>query len=275
MKSEFVNCPACGMRNFRDDKKCGVCNHNLKTAPPPYTTKAKTDSNSIKNYLILALVTIAVICIAYNILHEKNNQDYVSNANKSNLTRSDYDLIKVDMNNNAKFSAYVRIFRKLTNGELEIIAKQVKQDIDTKSNTGSIAFNLPEMLPGNGSWAAVDFSPDPQARIIGQSLEDERQIIAGLDSIDDFVGLWSDNFKQGAVINRIRKDKKGIFFIEWISPINPKPSEFADRLKKITKKGKTTYIQLDDSGQYFLVEDNGNLSVYDHDGYVCTYQKLR
>ncbi|HMC86529.1 MAG TPA: hypothetical protein VKI61_13470 [Chitinophagaceae bacterium] len=42
----------------------------------------------------------------------------------------------------------------------------------------------------------------------------------------------------------------------------------AKPLKKTLKDGKVIYKDLENRGQYFRVEDNGNLSVYDKDGYV-------
>ena len=41
------------------------------------------------------------------------------------------------------------------------------------------------------------------------------------------------------------------------------------------KDGKVIYKDLENRDQYFKVEDNGDLSVYDKDGCISTYQKVK
>ena len=130
------------------------------------------------------------------------------------------------------------------------------------------------MVDGNSAWAAVDFEPEMKIRIIGQSIADEQKIKAGLNSITDYVGLWSNNFYDGAVIIRIRKDKINGFVLEYISPLDPKPSALATPLIKKQKDGKTIFMDTEHTEQYFLIDENGDLSVYDNYGFVETYKKL-
>ncbi len=220
------------------------------------------------------------VFIYYEVSNENKNNKATDKAvsysqPKENMNSAEYSLIKVNSNSKIKFLADVRIDKKLNDNQLKQIAVQIEDDVGVKSERGSIAFYLPEMRTGSGAWAAVDFTPEISIRIIGQSIEEEQEIMAGIDNIHDYEGLWSDNFQQGAMMNRISKDKSLGFVIEIISPSDPKPSEFADQLKKTIQNGRVIYKDIEHPGQYFLVEDNGDLSVYDNDGYTFTYKKLK
>lgn len=221
-------------------------------------------NNSIKRKPIffVIILLIGTLLFSYNFFHKEK-------------VYANYSVLKTDQNDERKFLVSVRISEKLSDDKLKDIAQKVKDNINAVSDMGAISFLLPEMEEGNGAWAIVEFNPEMQVRIIGQSISDERKVNSEIDNITDYSGLWSDNGEQGDVIIRIRKDKLQGYVFEYISPSDPKPSELASPLKKITKNNKIEFLDLENKGDYMIIEDNGDLSCYDKDGFISTYKKLK
>lgn len=278
MNSEFVICSKCGTRNFSDDEICGVCKTKLSSqkrlveAPSNNATPQKT------NYFFILLIAGAIAFLYYNVLHK----DKPKASNETPLPSTNYyvaspaySLIKTNLNNKRAFNVAVRISEKLSDQMLKSLAQQVKSDIHAVAQTGIVFFLLPEMEDNNGAWAAVDFTPEIKVRILGQSLEDEIKVKSGLGKISDYYGLWLDNKAQGDVILRIRVDKVEGYVIEYISPSDTKPSEFAVPLKKEKRKGKTIFKDTEHPEQYYVLENNGDLSVFDNYGFVESYKRLK
>lgn len=189
-----------------------------------------------------------------------------------------YSILEVGRNNKTGdigFVVHVRISEKLSHTELKSIAQKVKEDIKAVSDKGAVFFLLPEMVVDGGAWATVFFDPNMKVNIIGQSIGEGQEIESGLDNISDYVGLWSDDGTQGDVIIRIRIDKKVGYVFEYISPSDPKPSDWATPIKKKIENGKTIFNDTEHPEQYFVLEKNGDLSVYDNYGLVVTYKKLK
>lgn len=279
MDNKFISCPKCGTRNFADDKTCGICKAKLNSAD----NSKPTQITSKPNYFILVLIFVGIIFIYYNAFHkdkpiashelEPTSAIYQTSNSQASLPK--YTILETVLNNKRAFNIVVRINEKLLDTDLKLLAQKIKKDINAISEKGVVFFLLPEMKADNGAWAAVDFNPEIKIRILGQSVNDEQRIKSGLENITDYFGLWQDNKSEGEIIIRIRKDKKLGYVFEYISPTNPKPSELAKPLIKSIKNGKIIFKDTEHPEQYFLLENNGDLSVYDNEGYFETYKRLK
>lgn len=216
---------------------------------------------------LLGLSLHFILFISCNSNPKSSPDNYKINVN--------YSIIDIELNNQRAFNVAVRIQTKITNNELIALAKRVKTDIKATSDKGVVFFLLPEMEINNGAWAAVDFLPEINTRIIGKSMLDENSAKQNLDKITDYIGLWTDNDIPGNIIIRIRMDKAEGIVKEYISSTDRRPSELATPLKRISKNGKTVFIDKESPGQYYIVEINGDLSAYDEDGFIVTYKKLK
>jgi len=103
-----------------------------------------------------------------------------------------------------------------------------------------------------------------------------------LPKIKGCIGYWVDEEgwvdEKGSIpiIYRIRKISKSRIVIESMSFTHMQSPYIISKLKKIYKKGIVKYLQLeDDSDEYYVVEKNGDLSIYDRLGYISTYKKLK
>lgn len=278
MENKFINCPKCGTRNFADDIICGVCKTELNSPVKLPQTTADINAPQKTNYFVLILIFAGLIFLYYNVFHKENgtaSTDTQLSSTNYHAIQPGYTLLKTELNNKRAFNVAVRIDEKLSDYQLKSLAQKIKSDINAVTEKGVVFFLLPEMEVDNGAWAAVDFDPEVKVRIIGQSITDEQKIKLGLKSITDYVGLWLDNGTQGDIIIRIRKDKLEGYVFEYISPSNPKPSDLATPLIKTKKNGKTIFKDTEHPEQFFLLESNGDLSVYDNYGFVATYKKLK
>ena len=287
MSNQFTNCKKCGTRNFSDDEFCGICNHQLTLiSAEDRPSKDKPDDNK-PNPLSLFVVFGGIVILYLFIFHnanrtneESSTSDASSNYSTTQLTNNSYSIphytiADIELNNQQAFNVSVRIDDKLEEAQLLDLAQKVKSEISAVATNGVIFFLLPENEIDNGAWAAVDFKPYKEVRIIGMSLDDERDINLTVGDIKDYFGLWIDNLYKGDVIIRIRKDRSLGYVFEYISSSNPKPSEFATPLVKTKKAGKTIFKDTEHHGNYYVLENNGDLSFYDRNGYAITFKKLR
>jgi hypothetical protein len=229
-------------------------------------------ASKTKKYLIIIVLSSVGLAIIAFFIFNKNKFDPATN---SELAATRFTLTDIELNEQRGFNVSVRIAEKVSEDELRNLAQRVKKFVKAVSEKGIVFFTLPEMNLRNGAWASVEFTPDMRVTIIGQSIEDEKKIKLGVENIKDFVGLWTDAGLQGDLIVRIRQDKKEGYVFEYISSTDPKPSELAVPLIKTMRSGKTIFTRTEPPGDYFLLEENGNLSVYDESGLVVTYQKLK
>jgi uncharacterized membrane protein YvbJ len=278
MENKFINCPKCGTRNFADDTVCGVCKTKLNSSVNLPQTSVDNKAPQKTNYFVLILIFGGLIALYYNIFHKEKetaSPDTQMSSTNYQTVLPEYTLLKSELNNKRAFNVAVRIDTKISDYQLKSLAQKIKSDINAVSEKGVVFFLLPEMEIDNGAWAAVDFYPELKVRIIGQSITDEQKVKSGLEHITDYVGLWLDNGTEGDVIIRIRKDKLEGYVFEYISPSDPKPSNLATPLIKTKKNGKTIFKDTEHPEQFFLLENNGDLSVYDNYGFVATYKKLK
>ena len=187
-----------------------------------------------------------------------------------------YSILSIEQNNKEKCVVYIRIKEKITNDAINLIAEDLKTKLNPNSNRMHIFFLLPQHQIGNGAWVRVDYSPDYHLFYIGQSMEAENIVIDQVKQIHDAVGIWEDPSENEGLVLRIRRDPEYGLIIETILASDPNPSAFASQIKRTIIQGKEGYTELDNSfGEYYVVENNGDLSLYDKQGFVVTYRKLK
>jgi hypothetical protein len=240
----------------------------------------ETSSNR-PNYFFLILGVFIGVVLIYNNFYEKpivKTEQVVQQ--ESNITSEDSkafvsNILEIDLNNKRAFNVSVRLNEKCSESHLITLALQVKNRINAVSDKGVVFFFLPDMKLNNGAWAAVDFEPNINVRIIGQSLEVEKEVTKGVETIKDYYGLWVDDNSKEDLIIRIRKDRTLGYVFEYITVDDQSPSELPIELSKVKFNGKVAFKDKDHPGQYFIVESNGDLSVYDNAGFVVRYRRLK
>ena len=84
------------------------------------------------------------------------------------------------------------------------------------------------------------------------------------------IGVWADDFFDG-IYHRIIESPKGVFTME----IGDKRSWMEQcSLKRIIKNGVTIYKKSDCAyGDYYIINQDNNLEVFDDYGYIATYKR--
>jgi hypothetical protein len=256
------------------------------------TDNVNTDNRKLQQkpntYFIIALVVIGLVFLYYNVFH-KEKESSLLDSSYSNTTSQpknqiysvlEYSIAKTAVNNNKLLNVTVRITEKVTDNHLSLIAKEIKGKLNPKVHRARIDFILPYMKVDNGGWAIAEFDPDLKIRYLSQSLKDELAIKQNLakNKNADYLGLWlnDDPGTDGDVLFAIRRDKTLGFVQEFVASAELKHSDDPTPLKKIIRNGKALYKVIDNSsGDYYIIEDNGNLSAYDDQGYIATYKKFK
>lgn len=88
------------------------------------------------------------------------------------------------------------------------------------------------------------------------------------------VGIWEDDYTQG-LLWRIRKDPK-LGYVLDIGDISDTSKWIrSTTLQEEYLNGYRVFFDKGNIEQYYIVEENGNLSVFDNYGWIATYRKIK
>jgi len=88
------------------------------------------------------------------------------------------------------------------------------------------------------------------------------------------VGVWADDFTTG-LLWRILKDDKEKYILE-MGEVGSSMWKHPHKLVKTKKNGQIVYKDVEeDCEEYYRIDSNGNLLVYDNYGYIATYKKVK
>lgn len=275
---DFVYCSKCGTRNFKEDKNCGVCGNDL------HQHSIGTE-NKQRNYLPLIVIASVFIIVGYYLFKPSEKDkvqpeigtSYVGTKEglNSTLENVEYKIQKIRLNIKRGFDIDVTIGHKLSEDDLLALAERIKKEAKVDTKKGVIGFYLPHMEIGNGSWAIITYSPSPIVNYFGATISEEQGMRQNAKKDDDCIGIWLDDTKQGDIAIRIRKDESGNYFYEYVSIVNPRNSPLATKIIKSKRKGKTIYLDTEHPEQYFFINKDGDLEVYDNFGYFATFRRSR
>lgn len=270
--NEYINCPNCETRNFKSDEFCGICGTELKKRK---ITKSIEPNKPKKSYFLPVVLSLLVIFLLTRFI----SKDEKLNKEESKILET-CNLISNETNTPIKFVAEFRLTRILSKEELRELALVLKNKYEIKSENIFLGFYLFDLKVGNAYWARADFKPDLEIEIFGQTVEDKKWVKnikpnSELNvKINNVIGIWHDQGLGGQVLIRIRKDKRLGYILEYIDSPNSGPGILPFELTLKKKSNQIIFIKKEsETGDCFLIEENGNLSSYDKDGYITTYLK--
>jgi hypothetical protein len=270
--NDYINCPKCETRNFNSDEFCGICGTELKKSK---IAKSIEPNKPKKSYFLPVLLSLLVIFLLTRFI----SKDEKLNKEESKILET-CNLISIETNTPIKFVAEFRLTRILSKEELRELALVLKNKYKIKSENIFLRFYLFDLKVGNAYWARADFKPDLEIEIFGQTVEDKKWVKnikpnSELNvKINNVFGIWHDQGLGGQVLIRIRKDKRLGYILEYIDSPNSGPGVLPFELTLKKKSNQIIFIKKEsETGDCFLIEENGNLSSYDKDGYITTYLK--
>jgi hypothetical protein len=135
------------------------------------------------------------------------------------------------------YTARVRLTKKLSESELYNLVLRIRSTNKTKAKGIRYWFWLPGDDETGAAWATATFNPDLQIAVIGKTIESDQSLEKGLQQMKAYEGIWTDNYMIDDVAMRIRKNNRGEYLLEYVSPTNTLAEEFCTKLKRGINNG--------------------------------------
>lgn len=217
-----------------------------------------------KNYILSFLISLFLLGCNSEKKREMTEEKLIENKTKENVL---YTIINEEVNKTLKkTNLEVRLHKEITEAELKIIAYEIK---NKRPNIDKfwIFYFLPEHSTNNGAWAISHFKPEPDIKILGTTTENTKEV-ENIKVEGKILNKWKDNDPLFPAFIYLIENNNELF----IKEIYPKSNNLPNggildyKVTKIEYKEKIRFNYKNDFGEYFLIEDNGNLSHYNNDG---------
>lgn len=161
--------------------------------------------------------------------------------------------------------------KKVDEQVLKDIAMDLRVDRKKFENL-YIFYLLPDMEPGAGAWATTHFTPDLEIKILGATKEEDKMLDEIAMPEGEIIGKWRDETLMIESVEIIYKADGKL----RIQTIYHDGSQSDYELIEKQENGKTRYDFVDNPhGEYFIVEDNGNLGMYGENGKFKEAKKMK
>ncbi len=129
------------------------------------------------------------------------------------------------------------------------------------------------MTPGSGAWATSHFNPNLEVKILGTTIEEEKALMSKPQkSSDKIIGEWLDESSYGAKYTLIKRNGKIIMICKYKDGSG---SEEEMIQKKQSGKLRFEEKEGNDFGEYYLIESNGRLAIYDNSGFGFSMRPIK
>jgi len=184
-----------------------------------------------------------------------------------------YSIINSDTYLDWKRSLDVRLNKKVSEDTLREIAFKLKAQDPRSYERTFICYYLPGMKIGAGAWATTHFNPNLEVRIQGLTAEEENALKELPDDPSrEVIGSWLDEslyiggrvtiFSQSGKLFLERKYKDG-------------STETKELVERPSGRGRTFQRKEGSSvGEFWLIDNQGNLQLWDKEGIITTAKKI-
>ena len=251
-----------------------------------------------KNKIIIGIVAIVIIALIAKeyYIKDKNVKEGIDNVNIENTV--DFSIIREQKIFNEKLSLDIRLYQEYKKTTLKKFAYYIKNEYAKKDYKRIfITYYLPGMEVGSGAWATSHFKPDLSIFMTSSYFDNtkddfDKQNKSISSSIKNYVnnsenknflGFWREN--ENYIVTIFKK-----FDNYYLNEIQFKKNEIGKDYELIVKtdSNKNFYIikellypennlgtkYLSDYTDYYYIEPNGNLSLYDKIGIIESYDKI-
>jgi len=173
-----------------------------------------------------------------------------------------YSIIDEDRNDNiGKSNIKIRINKKTSKDVLSEIAKEIKREREELNNL--FIFYYTEGMSTTGmAWATSHFTPNLEVKILGSTDEEDKKMLSEIEVEGEILGKWKSDVLMGAILIFYENNQE-----EQIMKIQFKDgSVMEDKITRKTINGKTRLDDGNENGEYYILDKDGNLSLYGNDG---------
>lgn len=182
---------------------------------------------------------------------------------KKRIKKLTYTIIDTDIIRGIKRSLDVRLNRKVSQDELRSIAIELKNKDPKEYERTFICYYLPDMKVDAGAWATTHFNPNLEVKILGFTVEQEKALKQQHnDPSREVIGSWLDESPFiGKRYTIFRQNGK--LFMEYVYEDGGTLKR--EIVEKLSDKGRTFRKNEDNSREFYLIDSQGNLQVWDWD----------
>jgi hypothetical protein len=157
----------------------------------------------------------------------------------------------------------IRLPNRISEDEIKHIAEYINQNEGADCSPLFIYYFLPDEEPGiDGAWAYSWFNPQLEVKINGMNLETEATLEASIPRVDEnVIGTWLDTW--GLAHTVVIRKVNGVY--QMTSQYSDGSGETITLIEKVVNGEERLY---EESGIYMVIENNGNLGVYDNQGLI-------
>ncbi|MGO4920636.1 hypothetical protein [Maribacter spongiicola] len=194
----------------------------------------------------------------------------------SNKPKYDYILIS-EVTDRAfnKTSIEIQLKEELSEADLKNIALEIKGSRDDFDKIWIFYF-LPDQEPGNGAWATTHFKPELNVKILGATKEASVKMNT-TKVTGEIVHSWFENDPMLPNNKYLVKENDKLYMksIYAKSKLAGDSGEMKEEvfINKL-KNGTTRFDYKNNHGEYYLIEKNGNLGLYDDSGKFMEAEKI-
>lgn len=180
-----------------------------------------------------------------------------------------YSIIDSHIEPGVKRSLDVRLEHRVSEETLRAIALELKsQELHNYDRT-FITYYLPGMTVGSGAWATSHFDPDLKVKILGLTIEGaEKHAAQPASANEEIIGRWLYQMLDARITIF---SEEGKLFMEW--KFNDGSSSKSDLVEKQSHMGRRFNWVDTNLGEYCVVSADGNLKLYDNEGFIGTARK--
>ena len=258
----------------------------------------------MKKFAIIITLTIFLIsCDNSTMINEKLKENHQTenriDTSEKLILNIEYSIIKVDKIPNEKYSIDIRLEKEYKKTELEEFAYYVKNELITEDYTRVfISYYLPNMKVGQGAWATSHFNPELEiimsSPFYDNTKEKEKVNLSKTDiavntflsknSSCEIIGKWYQGnnflmfiFKKNEKYNlkemNISTLKIGKNYELIEKKVNGKQAFIIKEFLEGTNVGSDVEL-IGEFTDYYLIEKNGDLALYDNIGIIEKYRKI-
>jgi len=248
----------------------------------------KKNNDKKFDIIIGSVVAVFIIGMITFVLNRNDSQsDNYSSKTDYDEILNEYSIIKKESIPSIKASIDVRLNREFNKTSIEKLARKLKKDLQEDYDRIFISYYLPGMKVGSGAWATSHFDPDLEVNTAPYYDDTKKNTKTDNSKTDklinkllaengsaDILGKWSQG--DGVLVVIFKKNDN--YYINEMEIEKLRIGKNWE-LDSKTKNGKQIFIIKALMGEgyndYYLIEKNGKLSLYDNIGLYEQYDIVK
>lgn len=182
-----------------------------------------------------------------------------------------HKIINENMTLKSKYEVEIQLLNKITTDELVALSNRIYHEKNNDYDYFHISYYIQEQSPdSDDAWATALFNPK-LTTMVGLTVTNESLLKNRVSPIANTKGEWIDHIQIGAKYTLGVEDSKFILAIDY-----PESKGYKLQVIESTDGEFTKYRDIfpNDANEYFIINGDGNLELYDDDGLIRTLQKI-